>query len=176
MGVHLVVGRAGSGKTHHCLSRIRAELESSLIDGPRLILLTPEQAALQMERALLAISPTGTLGRCEVLSFRRLAYRVLGSTRTGSLVVLSPLGRQMALRYLIGRRRRDLTEFGKVADRPGFVATISRTVTELFQEGVSLDQVEDAAGRAADAHDASQSGSHRSRGARCDTPIGGNHV
>lgn len=145
MGVRLIAGRAGSGKTHWCLTRIRDALAAGLTEGPRLILLVPEQAALQMERALLAMAPVPALGRCEVLSFRRLAHRILQSGGAGSRVVMTPLGRRMALRHLIGRHRKSLREFAGVSERGGFVAAISRAVTELLQESVTIDQLESAA-------------------------------
>ena len=54
MSVRFILGRAGTGKTHHCLTSIRRELESDPECAQKLILLVPEQASLQMERALLA--------------------------------------------------------------------------------------------------------------------------
>jgi ATP-dependent helicase/nuclease subunit B len=142
VGVRLIAGRAGSGKTHWCQSRIQEALAESLIEGPRLIMLVPEQAALQMERGLLAMSPAKVLGRCEVLSFRRLAHRILNDSATAVPVILSPIGRQMALRHLIARRRRNLKELGRVADRGGVVSAIASAVVELIQECVSPEALE----------------------------------
>ncbi|MEK6642340.1 MAG: PD-(D/E)XK nuclease family protein [Planctomycetota bacterium] len=148
MGVRLIAGRAGSGKTHGCLARIRDLLAKNLVDGPRLILLVPEQAGLQMERSLLAMSGAGTLGRCDVLSFRRLAHRILGEVSGPSPVPLTPYGRQMALRLLISRNRRRLREFDRVAERPGFLHAISLSMAELMQEAVTIEQLAEAAARA----------------------------
>lgn len=148
MAVRLIAGRAGSGKTHHCLTEVCRELTTSRSDGPRLVLLVPEQAGLQVERAILSMLETPALGRCEVLSFRRLAHRILSETIGPSPMPLTATGRQMALRYLIGRNKRRLREFGKVADRTGFLAAVSRTIVELLQEAVTPDQLEQAAGAA----------------------------
>jgi len=137
MAVRLIAGRAGSGKTARCLEQIGAELARSLIEGPRLLLVVPEQAALQMERALLTRPAIPVLGRCEVLSFRRLAHRILNTTTGPSPVPMSPIGRQMALRHLISRHRSRLSVFQHVAERPGFIASIARSVTELIQEAVA---------------------------------------
>lgn len=150
MSVRLIAGRAGSGKTHHCLTRIRQELARNLVDGPRLILLVPEQAGLQMERALLAMSDRPALGRCEVLSFRRLAHRILSESVGPAPTPLTPIGRQMAMRFLIARRRRELKEFGKVADRGGFLSAVCGGIVELLQEAVTPDQLDLAASAARD--------------------------
>ena len=137
-------------------------------------MLVPEQAALQVERGLIAMlagggdpgsvpgrqaarapdlvgtssargSVVAALGRCEVLSFRRLAHRILNETVGPMPVVLTPIGRQMALRRLIQRHRKDLREFAKVAERGTFVAAIARGIAELLQESVSIEQLEAAA-------------------------------
>src|ERR1043166_3870850 len=151
--VGLTAGRAGTGKTHGCLTAIGQHLGRSLIDGPRLIFLVPEQAALQMERDLLAASQSRALGRCEVLSFRRLAHRILSELTGPAPVPLTPLGREMALRYLIGKNRKDLQEFARISDRSGFVSALSRGIAELLQESVTLEQLAAAASRAeADQH------------------------
>jgi len=141
MSVRLIAGPAGSGKTHTCIKQIAEELLPSPAEGPRLVLLVPEQAALQMERALLTTGGCPALGRCEVLSFRRLARRILQETGAPGLTPLSPLGRQMVLRLLIDRNAKRLREFQSVADRPGFVAGLASTLTELLQESVTIDEL-----------------------------------
>lgn len=141
MAVRFVLGRAGTGKTQACLSEIRGELRERLVGTPSLILLVPEQAALQMERLLLAGGGLPGLGRCEVLSFRRLAHRVLNAAGRALPMVLSPIGREMVLRDLLARNRAGLREFGGVALRPGFVAELGRTIVELLQESVSPERL-----------------------------------
>ncbi len=141
MAVRFVLGRAGTGKTHHCLSEIRGELSERLVGTPSLVLLVPEQAALQMERQLLSGGELPGLGRCEVLSFRRLAHRVLNAAGGPLPVVLTPIGREMVLRDLLARNRAGLREFDGVALRPGFVASLGRTIVELLQESVSPDRM-----------------------------------
>lgn len=141
MAVRFVLGRAGAGKTHHCLTEIRGELRERLVGAPSLVLLVPEQAALQMERLLLGGGELPGLGRCEVLSFRRLAHRVLNAAGGALPVVLSRIGREMVLRNLLARNRSGLREFDGVALRPGFVAELGRTLVELLQESVSPERL-----------------------------------
>lgn len=148
MSVRLITGRAGSGKTHWCQQEIVRELTRELIDGAPIIMLVPEQAALQMERGLLASLETHnikTLGRCEVTSFRRLANRILADSKGPTPVPLTPLGRQMAVRLLISRHRRSFREFAKIADRGSFIRHISHGIAELMQEGVSVERLDEAA-------------------------------
>ncbi len=156
LSVRLILGRAGSGKTWWCQNQICGELSRSLVEGPKLILLVPEQASLQMERGLLAMLETSNvkaLGRCEVLSFRRLANRIFAETTGPSPVPLTPLGRQMALRLLISRHRKSLREFARVAERGSFIVEVSRGVAELLQESITLQQLDDAAAAAEESGD-----------------------
>lgn len=153
MSVRLIAGRAGTGKTQFCLNEIRQELARNRAEGPRLILLVPEQAALQSERLLLGLSESTTLGRCEVLSFKRLAQRILNESTGGMPTPLTPLGRQMAVRYLLGRDRKRFKEFGRLADRGGFVAELAGALSELFRESVTVERL-DACAAAAETEDA----------------------
>ncbi|MDX2177604.1 MAG: PD-(D/E)XK nuclease family protein [Candidatus Sumerlaeia bacterium] len=66
----LVVGRAGSGRTAWCVERIASECRAAA-EGAPLLLLTPEQATYEAERAL--AGATGGYVRAQVLSFTRLA-------------------------------------------------------------------------------------------------------
>ena len=153
MSVRLIAGRAGSGKTRWCQSQICKELAASVTDGPSLIILVPEQAGLQMERSLLAASAGRALGRCEVLSFRRLAGRIFNESTGRVPVPLTTTGRQMALRYLLTKHRRSLREFAKVAERGGFITQIAHGIAELLQEAVTVEQLDACAAAAAETND-----------------------
>ena len=101
MAVTFVLGRAGAGKTRYCLDALLSELNGPA-ENHQLILLVPEQASLQTERALLDHPDVGATTRAEVLSFRRLAYRVLLHAGAGKRTALSATGRVMVLRHLVG--------------------------------------------------------------------------
>ncbi len=151
MAVRFILGRAGTGKTHHCLEAIRSSLADDAIDGPRLVFLVPEQASVQMERAILTPSRSGEGGaapaaahRAEVLSFRRLAHRVLDAGGAAmERRALSETARSMVLAELMMRRADSLTYYrGLVRRRStggrlgGLVEAISKTVAELIEEAI----------------------------------------
>lgn len=128
MALRFVLGRAGSGKTHHCLMSIAAELARGA-DGPALVLLVPEQATFQVERSLLALVPG--FARAQVTSFRRLAWRVAQELGGQARPAVGELGRRMVLRSVVAAEAANLRAFGSVADRPGFIERLSRTLSEL---------------------------------------------
>ncbi len=152
MAVRFVIGRAGTGKTHHCIASIQERLHSDPVDGPRLILLVPEQAGLQMERALLETPRDGVAiaasHRAEVLSFRRMALRVLESVGVPVGTALTESARAMVLRHLCVRCSDDLAYYGRMARAgrssgrlSGFIQRLGATINELIEEAVEPEEL-----------------------------------
>jgi len=137
MSVRFVVGRAGSGKTWRCLEAIRARLGENAAVGNKLLLLVPEQASFQMERALIETPEITGYTRCEVLSFRRLAYQIFAQTGADprrSDRTIGPLGRMMAIRRLIRREKARLQLLDRVSDKPGLLKQVAAALDELMRE------------------------------------------
>lgn len=130
MSLRFILGRAGSGKTSACLAAVGKALEESP-QGPALVILVPEQASFQMEQALLQFTGLPGVQRAQVLSFRRLAYRVFQEVGGAARPPIGDLGKLMVIRALVQRRSAELRLFGGVAGRSGFIQQLSRTITEL---------------------------------------------
>lgn len=143
--VRFVIGRAGSGKTRHCLTAVQNELRKNPLEGPRLVLLVPEQASLQMERALLAPDDLQAAIRAEVLSFRRLAVRLLHEAGPREVTPISEASRVMILRLLMGRIKRQLTYFHRTERLGGLAKSLARAVGDCFLEAVSPENLSAAA-------------------------------
>ena len=99
MHIRFLLGPAGSGKTHRCLTEIRAELAASPEGGP-LVFLAPKQATFQLERQLLADPALAGYTRLQILSFERLAEYVFEALQLASPESLNDEGRLMVLRSL----------------------------------------------------------------------------
>lgn len=149
MKLRFLLGRAGTGKTHAALQAIRTEVKRRP-DGPPLVLLTPEQATFQMERALLTGGDVRASHRAQVLSFERLAARVMQAAGGGARPRLGDLGKRMVLRALIQKHGAELKLFGQAARRVGFVDQLAQTLTELKQYRVGPDELAHRAERAED--------------------------
>ncbi len=130
--LRFLLGRAGTGKTEACLRESLRALRADGPDGPPLVLLAPEQATFQLERALLDRHPDGqALARLQVLSFHRLAYAVLAETGDAAQPRLGPAGRRMALRAALRGLRPRLAVFAASADRPGFAEAVAGQLQEF---------------------------------------------
>lgn len=130
MSLRLIVGRAGTGKTRLCLQEIA---QKNALDpwGPALIMLTPEQATFQYERLLLQENGIQGMMRIQVLSFRRLAWRILQETGGIGRKHIGDLGKKMILRNILEHKRDLLQVFGRSAWQKGFVQTLAATIGEM---------------------------------------------
>ena len=79
MKFRVIYGKAGSGKSTYLFNYIK-----DIIDDPRKIyIITPEQFSFTAERKLLDVTK-GACINAEVLTFSRMAYRVIKEVRKQS--------------------------------------------------------------------------------------------
>ncbi len=143
MGLRFILGRAGAGKTEFCLRQINRELRHSPLGNP-IIFIVPEQVSFHTEYAI--ANSEGLKGslRADVLSFRRLAWRVLQEVGGATRVPIGELGKRMLLRRLLEQHKEELTAFARSVDRPGFADTLARCIGELKIYGISPDDLAEA--------------------------------
>ncbi|GGD71569.1 helicase-exonuclease AddAB subunit AddB [Paenibacillus nasutitermitis] len=152
MALRFVIGRSGTGKTRFCLDEIRSQ---ALKDpgGSPLVMLVPEQATFQTEYGLLGTSQIGGTIRAQVLSFRRLAFRVMQETGGTALVPISENGKNMLLYKIVHRLHDELQLYQGSQAQPGFIERLGELMTEWKRYGIEpgdigdfLDQSRDKGG------------------------------
>lgn len=148
MSVRFIIGRAGTGKTRHCIDAILAEHNAPTHDRP-LLLLVPEQASFQMERELALRSLRRGFSRAEVLSFSRLARRIFNQCGRPADEI-DAQSRVLALRAAAANSETCLHVFGAAARSDGFFRRLSRLLEELMNEAVSVAQLRAALERIGD--------------------------
>ena len=129
MQARFLLGPAGSGKTHRCLTEIRQELLASPERLP-LLMLAPKQATFQLERQLLSDDSLPGYTRLQILSFERLSGYVMTKLNAPATAMLSEEGRVMVLRALL-RNRSELRIFRASAGLTGFARQLSVELREL---------------------------------------------
>jgi ATP-dependent helicase/nuclease subunit B len=130
MSVRYILGRAGSGKSTACLSELRDKLLNNGEASP-LILLVPEQATFKAEHALVTSPGINGFMRAQVLSFRRLAFRVMQETGGSARVHIADNGKKMLLHKIVHRVKKELKLFHSTADQPGFIDRLSDMLVEF---------------------------------------------
>lgn len=129
MGVRFIIGDATAPKSNTCLERIKQELLANP-RGNAIIYLVPDQMTFQQEYTLLQEGINGSI-RAQVLSFSRLAWRVLQETGGATKQFISSTGVQMMLRKIIEERTNDWEIFQKSIEKQGFMEQIEAMITEF---------------------------------------------
>lgn len=140
MSLQFIYGRAGSGKSFHCLKQIKTKILED--NSKKLVLLVPEQYTFQAEHDLIKVLETGGILKTEVLSFRRMAYRVLNEVGGITYPHVHPAGKCMILYNILDKMKDDFAIFHKSAGCQGFVNTISGLITELKRYSVKPGDLE----------------------------------
>ena len=73
MDLKVIYGKAGTGKSEYCFKEI-AEL---IKQKEKIIIITPEQFSFTAERKLMKTIKTKAVINAEVVTFKKMAYRVV---------------------------------------------------------------------------------------------------
>lgn len=137
MAVQFILGRAGTGKTWMCVDgAVRALREGG--EEP-LVLLVPEQATYQAERAVLGREGINGYSRLKIMSFDRLKAMLYPHPAGRS--ELSRLGRQMILQRVLEDSREHLQLIRPEGDLSGLCGRLADFVTELYNGDVQTDDL-----------------------------------
>ncbi|MHC4076279.1 MAG: PD-(D/E)XK nuclease family protein, partial [Planctomycetota bacterium] len=104
-----------------------------------LILLVPEQATYQAERAILGDERITGYNRLHVLSFDRLQFLLSG--KNTARPALSHIGRQMIIHRLLRDNKSKLKIFDSSVSRPGLAQQMAQTIVELHQYAKTPDDI-----------------------------------
>lgn len=82
MSMRLIFGRAGTGKSEFILNEIKEKLKQTL--EQKIFIIVPEQFSYVTEKRLLEKLEENASVNAEVISFKRLAHRVISEVRRNS--------------------------------------------------------------------------------------------
>lgn len=130
MGIRFLIGRAGTGKSGRSLDEIKEKLANDPQGSP-IFYIVPDQMTFQQEYAL--FNDEGIHGsiRAQVVSFSRLAWRVLQETGGGTRQFISSVGIQMMLRKIIEEKESEWHVFQKALEKQGFLQQLEKMITEF---------------------------------------------
>ncbi|CAH1204278.1 ATP-dependent helicase/deoxyribonuclease subunit B [Paenibacillus allorhizoplanae] len=141
MSIRFVIGRAGSGKSERCLTEMKQQLASAP-EGDPLILLVPEQATFQAEHALVSDPSIRGMIRAQVLSFHRLAWRVMQEKGGTARLPIDDTGKKLLLTSILHKYKDKLRLFGHSAEQMGFIDRLNQLFTEMKRYCVTAEQLE----------------------------------
>ncbi len=144
MALHLILGNSGSGKSHYLYEKILAE--AKLHPDRSFFVIVPEQFSMATQREFVRRQERHAILNIDVLSFRRLAYRVFEELGKDSLRILEDTGKNLILQKLAGRLEGQMQVLGGSLHRTGCINEIKSFLTELSQYRVLPETLEDMAG------------------------------
>lgn len=140
MPLRLIFGRIGSGKTSLCMQEA-LEKESPVY------FVTPEQFTFTAEKRLCEKVNVHGLSGVEVLSFKRLALRVLSQCEGAALPRLDTRTKAILLQKILVDCAPKLTALGTLGREPGSVSALGRLFGEMKRYSVSPKALRAAAER-----------------------------
>lgn len=120
---------------------IAGELETALNQGTRAVVLVPEQYTLEAERWLSGELKGVPRLQLDIVSFNRLAHRLVDGKRGAKKTLLNRSGTLMALQRIILEHQSQLKTYGRIAGRTGFVQETESFLKELKLSGIGPERL-----------------------------------
>lgn len=141
MALQFIFGGAGAGKSYYLYNKI---IQQS-IENPKkqYLILVPEQFTMQTQKELVTMHPRKGIRNIDVLSFERLAFRVLTEMGESQRTLLEETGKSMVLRRVAQEKKKELKILGAKMDKQGYVSQMKSMVSELRQYEISTEDLED---------------------------------
>ena len=121
MSLRLVYGRSGTGKTSFCFKEIGENINNN-----KIYIITPEQFSFTAEQNLMNAVNSKAVINAEVLTFERMAYRVINEIGNTVQTSLSECGKDMLLYSILDEQKNNLKYLGKTEKN---LDVILRTIT-----------------------------------------------
>lgn len=135
MGLRIIYGKPGSGKTEYCYSEIAKKIK----EKNKIYMITPEQFSFTAEEKLMKTVSSHAILNAEVVHLSRMAYRVIneigGSTKTN----LSESGKAMLIYNILNKYKKDLKFLGKSDENIDLCMT---AITEFKQHKISVQDLQ----------------------------------
>ena len=150
MGLRIIYGKAGSGKSSFCFSEI-----SKLLDTQEnILIITPEQFSYTAEKKLMQVTPNNAVINAEVITLSRMAYRVMqevGNSEISNLSVdmpknieeperLTKAGKAMLVQSIIEKNKDKLKFLGKSTEN---VDLSIQAITEFKKHKITTELIND---------------------------------
>lgn len=135
MGLKIIYGRAGTGKSTFCINQIKKKINKSPTN--KLILLVPEQFTFQTENKVLNAIGERYVLNAEVLSFKRLAHNVFNECGGATRTIMGDAGKSMLIFKVLEDLGDNMTVFKNASRQKGFIDIASKTITEFKKYNVN---------------------------------------
>lgn len=140
MGIRLIIGGSGSGKSYMLYSSvIKRSMEE---ENTAFLVIVPDQFTMQTQKKLVDMHPRGGIMNIDVLSFSRLAHRIFEEVGGDDKPVLDDTGKSLVLRKIAGGLADRLPVIGSNLKKIGYVHEMKSVLSEFMQYGIGVEEME----------------------------------
>ena len=136
MGLRIIYGRPGTGKSEFCFSEIAKLINTE----KKIYMITPEQFSFTAEKKLMEAVGSDAVLNAEVVTLSRMAYRVLNEVGGNTKTNLSKCGKAMLIYSILNQNKQELKFLSKSEENIDLSMT---AITEFKKHGISVEQLQD---------------------------------
>lgn len=146
MSLQIIYGKSGTGKSEYIFNEIAKKIEEG--SSKKIYIITPEQFSFTAEKKMLNSIKDKAIINAEVITFGRMAYRVIQERRRAITNILSSCGKSMLFCNILHEQKNKLHFIGKSIDNIDLIET---QITEFKKHGITvpilkqtIEQIEDS--------------------------------
>ena len=132
MGLRIIYGKAGSGKSQYIYNEINEKIK----ENKKIYIITPEQFSFTAEQKLME-NRKSIIG-AEVITFNRLAYRVINEIGGVIHTNLTKCGKAMLIFSILQSEKNNLTFLNKSDEN---IEICMRIISELKKHAVTIEDL-----------------------------------
>ena len=136
MGLRIIYGKPGSGKSEYCFS----EIANLINKKEKIYMITPEQFSFTAEKKLMDVIKNKSIVNAEVITLSRMANRVISEIGGVNNTHLSKCGKAMLIYSILLENKNSLKFLGKSEEN---IELCMRSMTELKQHGVTIENLKE---------------------------------
>ena len=141
MALQLVLGGSGAGKSTYVFEKI---IERSMKEeNKNFFILVPDQFTMQTQMEFVNRHPRSGILNIDVLSFSRLAHRILQETGGADAPVLDDTGKSLVLRKVAEELKEEVPVLGGNLKKLGYIHEVKSAISEFMQYGIDDEKIKE---------------------------------
>lgn len=134
MGLKIIYGRSGSGKSKYIFDEVANMIEKE----KKIYIITPEQFSFTAEKKLMDSISTKAVLNAEIITLSRMAYRVLNEVGGTIKTNLSKCGKAMLIYWILDNQRKNLKFLGKTDENLNLA---QNAINEFRKHGIQVENL-----------------------------------